>query len=139
MALLHGALTQSVLGAFHESYDHLGFGFLESVCTLALAEELRLRGHHVAREVVVDIAYKGQPLATQRLDMIVDDVLIVEIKAMDALHPSAFRQIRNYLRATHLELGLVLNYGPRPTFRRVIFSNAYKRRDHRDETSDGSR
>jgi GxxExxY protein len=139
MALLHGALTRSVIDAFHASYDQLRYGFLESVYSLALAEELRQRGHHVAREVMVDVQYKGRTIATQRLDLLVDNVLILEVKAGERLHESAYRQLRSYLRATDLELGLVLNYGPQPTFKRVIFSNAYKRLHPEGETKRGDR
>lgn len=124
--LLHGALTKSVIESFYESYDHLGYGFLEHLCARALDDELRARGHRVAREVSVPVHYKGREIGTQRIDMIVDDVLVVEVKAIEALTPASFRQVHNYLRATRLELGLILNFGPRPSFQRVIYTNDHK-------------
>lgn len=127
MALLHGALSDSVLAAFYEAYRHLGDGMLEKHCASALEDELRTRGHEVGREVSVGVWYKGRLLGTQRLDMIVDGKLVIEVKSMDALHPSAHRQLLNYLRVTMLEVGLPLNFGPKPTFKRVVFTNDRKR------------
>jgi GxxExxY protein len=116
--LVHRALTQSVIGAFYEVYNTLGFGFLEHVYILALERELRSRGHQVRREAGVCVMYKGEELAYQRLDMLVDDVLIVEVKSTVELRKGANRQIYNYLRATNLEVGLLLHFGPEPKFYR---------------------
>lgn len=91
----------------------------------ALERELRRRGHKVARELSVRVRYKGEELGAQRLDMVVDDVLVIEGKSTQALHPSATRQLYNYLRATNLELGLLLHFGPKPQFYRVICQNAF--------------
>lgn len=81
VVLLEEELSRSVIGAFFEVYNTLGFGFLEHVYTAALERELRNRNHEVAREVGVRIMYKGEHLASQRLDMIVDDRLVIEVKA----------------------------------------------------------
>jgi GxxExxY protein len=113
-------LTGSVIGAFYEVYNTLGFGFLEHIYKAALERELLARGHKVAREVAVVVLYKGHPLAVQRLDMIVDDKLVVESKSTAELHPSARRQLHNYLRATILEVGLLLHFGLQPKFYRVV-------------------
>lgn len=118
------ALTRSVIGAFFEVYNTLGFGFLEHVYLLAMERELRARGHGVAREVGVCITYKGEHLTFQRLDMIVDETLVVETKSSYELHPAARRQVFNYLRATRLEIGLLLHFGPEPKFYRLISSNS---------------
>lgn len=123
-AFLKGeALTRSVIGAFFEVYNTLGFGFLEHVYLLALERELRGRGHSVGREVGVCITYKGEDLTFQRLDMIVDDTLVVEIKSSYELHAAARRQVFNYLRAMNLEVGLLLHFGPEPKFYRLISTN----------------
>lgn len=126
MTLLHGALTDSVIAAFYQVYNHLGPGFLESLYTLALERELRARGHRIGREVAVPVYYRGELLGRHRLDLIVDDVLVVEVKAVDRVHPAVFRQLRGYLRSTRLELGLILNFGPRPQFERVLYTNDRK-------------
>jgi GxxExxY protein len=93
-----------------------------------LERELRKRGHRVVRELSVRVAYKGEELGAQRLDMVVDDVLVIEAKSTHTLHPSASRQLYNYLRATNLELGLLLHFGPRPQFYRVFCENTFRRR-----------
>jgi GxxExxY protein len=121
--LIEGSLTESVIGAFYDVYNTLGFGFLEHVYIVALERELLARGHRVAREVCVRVQYKGQELAQQRIDMVVDERLIVEVKSTYDLHKAAPRQVFNYLRATNIEVGLLFHFGPRPSFFRLISSN----------------
>ena len=113
-------ITRAVIGAFFDVYNALGFGFLEHVYVMALEYELRSRGHDVARERAVRVIYKGWELATQRLDMIVDDRVVVETKSTTTLHSSASRQLYNYLRATNLQVGLLLHFGPEPRFHRLV-------------------
>lgn len=122
--LIHERLTHSVIGAFFEVYYTLGFGFLEDVYIASLTRELHARGHGVGREVSVPVLYKGVEVARQRLDMIVDGKLIFETKSTRTLHEGAVRQVANYLRATSIELGLLLHFGPQPRFYRVIASNS---------------
>ena len=112
-------LTHSVIGAFYDVYNTLGFGFLEQVYTSALERELRARGHAVGREVYVPVLYKGDEISRQRIDMIIDERLVVEAKATQELHKSAKRQVHNYLRATRLQVGLLLHFGPEPCFYRL--------------------
>lgn len=114
--------VHSIIGAFYESYNALGSGFLESVYAAALARELRDRGHSVHREVRVQVMYKGEPLALQRLDMVVDGRVVLEIKATTNLQNQPGRQLFNYLRATGLQVGLLLHYGQKPRFFRVFCS-----------------
>jgi GxxExxY protein len=118
--LFEERLTHSVIGAFYEVYRNLGFGFLEHFYLMALERELNSRGHVVAREVLVRVHYKGDELGTQRMDMIVDAKLIVETKATRLLPDASQRQLFNYLRATGLEVGLLLHFGPTPRFYRTI-------------------
>jgi GxxExxY protein len=121
--LVEEALTHSVIGAFFDVYNALGFGFLESLYVTALERELKGRGHRVAREFAVNIVYKGSTIGCQRLDLVVDDKLVVETKSTFDLHKVAVRQVYNYLRATNLEIGLLLHFGPEPKFYRVICPN----------------
>ena len=121
--LVEEALTHSVIGAFFDVYNALGFGFLESLYVTALERELKGRGHRVAREFAVNIVYKGRTIGSQRLDLVVDDKLVVETKSTFDLHKVAVRQVYNYLRATNLEIGLLLHFGPEPKFYRVICPN----------------
>ena len=128
--LFEGRLTRSVIGAYYEVYNNLGFGFLERFYVTAMERELLERGHKVAREVSINVLYKGQELGSQRLDLIVDERLVVETKASSELHKSATRQLYNYLRATNLELGLLLHFGPEAKFYRVICRNPEQNPEH---------
>ena len=121
--LIHDRLTYSVIGAFYEVYYTLGYGFLEHVYVAALVRELRTRNHEILREVSVPVLYKGEEVARQRLDMIVEQQLVIEVKSTRTLHDGAVRQVENYLRGTRLELGLLLHFGPQPRFYRVISTN----------------
>ena len=125
--LAHESVTQAVIGAFFESYNGLGDGFLESIYATALQIELEMRGHEVAREFRVQVRYKGNPISWQRLDMVVDGLVVVEIKAGRAMPPEASKQLLNYLRATNLEVGLLLHYGPKPRFYREYCANRSQR------------
>lgn len=124
--LIEEALSYSVIGAFYEVYNTMGFGFLEHPYAMALERELLARGHHVAREVGVCLMYKGVELCYQRLDMIVDHKLVVEIKSGYELHSAATRQLYSYLHATHLEVGLLLHFGPEAKFYRLYCPNTDK-------------
>jgi GxxExxY protein len=121
--LVEQELTGSVIGAFYDVYNNLGFGFLEHLYIMALERELLARNHEVARQVCVNVMYKGVKLGVQRLDMIVDRKLIVEIKSTFVLHPAATRQVYNYLRGTNLEVGLLLHFGPEPRVHRMLCRN----------------
>lgn len=128
MALLEEELTHSVIGAFFTVHRALGFGFLEHVYARALQHELRRRGHRVAREVAAIIRYDGVVIARQRVDMVVDDRLIVEIKSTERLSRGFARQLYNYLRATTYEVGLFLHFGRSADFYRVVCTNAHTSR-----------
>lgn len=122
--LIEEELTSSVIGAFFDVYNTLGYGFLEHVYALALERELLGRGHRVGREVSVNIAYKGITLTSQRLDFVIDEKVVVEAKSTQTLPPFAARQLYNYLRATNLAIGLLLHFGPEPKFYRLVSPRA---------------
>ena len=121
--LLERETTEQVIGAFFDVYNTLGFGFLEHVYSMALERELVARGRLVGREVSISIQYKGDVLTSQRLDMVVDERVVVEIKSTQVLPPTALRQVQNYLRATNLQVALLLHFGPQPRFQRLVYSN----------------
>ncbi len=99
--------------------------FAKSVYTRALALELRRRGLRVEREVWIAVYYKGEVRSARyRIDMLVEGCVVLEIKATVALAPSDRDQLLNYLRGSRLEVGLLLHFGPRPTFQRVVAENA---------------
>src|SRR6478736_3917718 len=112
MHLIEKELTSSVIGAFFAVHRALGFGFLEHVHAAALD-----------REINVLIQYDGADIAHQRLDMVVDDKVVIEIKSTEHLHRDAKRQLYNYLRATRFEVGLLLHFGRSANFYRVVSTN----------------
>ena len=118
--LLEEALTRSIIGAFYEVYNTLGYGFLEHLYVLAMEQELIASGHTVSRQVSVPVFYKARQLGSQRLDMIVDDKVVIEIKSTFDLHPAAHRQLRSYLQGTKLHIGFLLHFGPEAKFYRVV-------------------
>ena len=122
--LLHEDLTREILSAFYEVYNTLGYGFLESVYARALFSELTRRGLHVQREVMIDVYYKGECVGSFRADMLVEYRVVVEIKASTWLVEADRNQLLNYLRSSCLEVGLLLHFGPRPRFKRVVAENA---------------
>jgi GxxExxY protein len=122
--LIHEPLTYSIIGAFFEVYEALGFGFLEQVYVESLSRALTTRGHRVGREVSVPVFFRGEQVARHRLDMIVDNKVVVEAKSTEILHQGAVHQVTSYLRSTNLEVGLLLHFGPRPRFFRVVCSNS---------------
>jgi len=129
-SLIEEALTRSIIGAFYTVYRVLGFGFLEHIYSAAMDRELTRRGHRVAREVLVPVYYLGDLIGYQRLDMLVDDRVIVENKATERLSHISEPQLYSYLRGTDLEVGLLLHFGPEPKFRRLVHSKRHKTPHH---------
>ena len=127
--LLEGALTHSIIGAFYDVYNTLDFGFLEHVYKAALENELRDRGHKVEREARVVVHYKGDPIAVQIVDMIVDERVVVEAKSTSELRPQWGRQVQNYLRATSLQVGLLLHFGLEAKFYRIVELHSSRERE----------
>jgi GxxExxY protein len=125
--LFEGPLTHSVIGCFYDVYNYFGGGLPEHIYVRALGRELRSRGHRVAREVPVTVFYKSEELATLRLDMVVDDRLVIEAKATDGLPPTALRQLHDYLRCTPYEVGMLLHFGPAPKFYPLVCPNSRTR------------
>jgi GxxExxY protein len=124
--LLQAELTEEVIGSFFVVYRHFGFGFKESVYTNAMTIEFGFRGIDVRREVPVEVFYRGLSAGTYRIDMLVEQSVIVEAKAALAITEADECQLLNYLRATDVEVGFIFNFGPKPQFRRRVYSNTHK-------------
>ena len=122
MNLIEADRVKSILDAFHKVYNYFDYGLMESAYANALCYALTDRGHQVAREFRADIYFRGHHVARQRLDLLVDQRVIVEIKSTEKIPPNAQRQLLSYLRATPYKVGLLLHFGPRPTFRRFVDS-----------------
>jgi GxxExxY protein len=125
-SLRHRRTTQEVLGVFFEVYNELGSGFLESVYRNALSVALDQRGVRNLREVPLDVFFRRARVGFFRADLLVNDCVVVEIKVALTLDRSHEAQLLNYLRASPIETGLLLNFGPKPTFRRLIYTNDRK-------------
>jgi len=123
----HQELTETVIQAFYEVYNELGHGFLESVYEEAIHRVLRQKTVQVQRQSPLPVWFRGEQIGEFRADLIVANAVIVELKAARALEPSHEAQLRNYLRASNLEVGLLLNFGPVPRIKRMVFANDKKK------------
>ena len=124
--LIDGELSGTVIGAFYNVYNALGYGFLESVYGSAMVLELSNRGLKVEREVPIQVYYEDEPIAMQKIDILVERRLVVELKASRILADPERKQLFNYLRATDLQLGLLFHFGPVPSFYRVISTSKHQ-------------
>lgn len=114
-------LIYEVIGVSMEVYNVLGLGLLESVYEKALLYELKLRGLKVSSQIPVNIEYKGNVIGSDlRLDIIVEDILIVELKSVESLLSVHFKQIRTYMRLLNKPMGLLINFNVSD------FKNGYK-------------
>ena len=120
--LPHGEITDVILSGMFTVHRTFGAGFLESVYANALAVELRKRGLRVDRNVAFEVYYRDTLVGRYVADFVVESKVIVEIKAARTIHTSHRDQVLNYLQASKLEVGLVLNFGPSPQFKRVVRS-----------------
>ena len=119
--LIDEGLTASILACFYAVYNELGGGFLESVYENALAIALEAAGIPVARQVALRVRFRGHVVGDFKIDLLVDNRVVVEIKAVSHLAPSHEVQLVNYLKGTGIPVGLLLNFGPVPKFKRRVF------------------
>ena len=122
----HSELTEKIIGAFYAVYSALGYGFLENVYVKALIIELKLRGLTVNDELPIHVYYLGELIGEYYADIVVNELIILEIKAVKALVTEHEAQLLNYLKATPYEVGLLLNFGPKPETKRRSFDNSRK-------------
>ena len=122
----HSDITGLILNAFHKVHRELGYGFNEKVYENSLALELRKLGLQVAQQHEIEVFYDGVPVGTYLADLIVDDVVIIELKAVKELSDEHEAQLLNYLKATQIEVGLLLNFGPTTDTKRRVYDNERK-------------
>jgi len=122
----HGEITQRVIRIFYDVYNELGYGFLESVYERSLEIALNATNLKVCRQIEIPVQFRGQPVGIFAADMLVENCVLLELKAARALDSSHTAQLLNYLRATDIEVGLLLNFGIKPEFKRLIFDNPRK-------------
>jgi len=123
----HAELTEKLIGIFFEVYNELGHGFLESVYEQAYVLVLTSKGIQFQQQCPVNVMFRGANVGEFCADLIVEQAVIVEMKAVQKLDLSHEKQLLNYLRATDLEVGLLLNFGPSAQIRRLILENERKR------------
>jgi len=123
MEYLHADLTERIIRCFYNVFDNLGHGFLESVYEQALVYELEEAGFKIERQKDISVLYKGKKCGLFKADLVVDDKVIIELKAGKALSSVHEAQLLNYLKATKLKLGLLVNFGSKLEFKRKIFTN----------------
>lgn len=123
----HKDLTDNIINRFYHVYNTLGYGFLEKVYHQALLIALKKSGLHCETEYPISVFFEGQNIGTFSADIIVERSVILELKAVTELHPIHEVQLVNYLRATNIEVGLLLNFGLKPDIKRKAMDNNYKK------------
>ena len=123
----HEQVTSLIIKSFYKVYNTLGFGFLEKVYQNALYLELLSEGLQVSKQRQINVFYNKVQVGEYYADLIVDDTVIVELKAHECLLEEHDNQLINYLKATEMEVGLLLNFGTKPEIRRKLFDNDKKK------------
>ncbi len=123
---LFSDLTELIIKAYYQVFNRLGYGFLEKVYENALAIELQKTGLTCSQQQPIEVYYDNLVVGCYIADMIVNDCILLEIKAAESLHEAHEAQLTNYLRATKIEVGLLLNFGKKPEVKRKVFSNSFK-------------
>lgn len=123
----HRELTEKIIGVFYEVYNELGHGFLESVYEEAMLIALIERGLKTAQQIPTPVWFRGRMVGDFKADIFVERAVILELKAGRAIESAQEAQLLNYLRATDIEVGLLLNFGVKPQFKRLAFDNDRKR------------
>ena len=125
--LKHRELTEKIIGVFYDVYNELGHGFLESVYEQALSVALSEAGMKTERQVPVSVWFRGQQIGDFRADIVVEEKVLLELKAARTIEQAHEKQLLNYLRATDIEVGLLLNFGAKAQFRRLVYENERKK------------
>ena len=119
-------LTYEIIGVFYDVYNELGHGFLESVYQKSLGLALQTAGLQACWPIAIPVWFPGQQVGYFEGDMLVEKSVLLELKAVRALDGSHQAQLLNYLRATDIEVGLLLNFGVKPEVKRLLFDNSRK-------------
>src|SRR5262245_7520780 len=120
---MYRELSEKVIGVYYEVYNELGFGFLESVYHSAMVQALQAAGLRADGQVRLPVYFRGVIVGDYIADVLVEDKLLLELKAVEDLASAHEALLLNYLKATTVELGLLLNFGPKPKIKRLVFSN----------------
>jgi GxxExxY protein len=124
---LHKELTSKIIQAFYKVYNALGYGFLEKVYENAMRIELNKMGIFVEQQKNIKVYYESEMIGDYFADLLIEKLVIVELKAAENICEEHEAQLLNYLKATDVEVGLLLNFGKMPEVRRKIFMNKNKK------------
>jgi GxxExxY protein len=122
----HSELTDVMIGSFYDVYNELGCGFLESVYRKALRLTLQSKGLRAETAVPVPVFFRGANVGDFRADLVVNELILLELKTAESIILPHEAQLLNYLWATTLEVGRILNFGPKARVRRLLFDNVRK-------------
>ena len=122
----HSEITDQIIKAFYSVYNTLGYGFLEKVYENAMLIELKKMGLNAIAQHPVKVYYDNQQISVYFADLLVENCVIVELKTADGIATENEAQLVNYLKATEIEVGLVMNFGKKAQFKKKAFSNEYK-------------
>jgi GxxExxY protein len=125
-SLLHKSITDIILKVYYDVYNELGYGFLEKVYQNAMYFELKSLGYKVEAQKQIKVYFKKQLVGEYYSDLLVEDKVIVELKATELIMNVHVAQIMNYLKATPIEVGMLLSFGEEPEFKRLIYTNDRK-------------
>ena len=127
IGLQHGELTEKIIGVFYDVYNELGYGFLESVYEESLVISLREADLRFERQLAIPVWFRGHQVGQFRGDILVEGKVLLELKSTRTLEAAHEAQLLHYLKSTEIEIGLLLNFGSRPQFRRLLFDNDRKK------------
>ncbi len=127
VGLKHAELTDKIIGIFYDVYNELGYGFLESVFEESLVIGLREGGLSLERQLAIPVWFRGHEVGRFRGDILVEGKVLIELKSARTLEAAHEAQLLHYLKSTEIEIGLLLNFGSRPQFRRLLFDNQRKK------------
>jgi GxxExxY protein len=123
----HDDLTKTIIGVFYDLYNELGPGFLESIYRESMRLALMQIGLETQTEVAIPVSFRGELVGVFRADLVVNDAVLIELKACEALAREHESQTLNYLKATRIEVALLMNFGPTPRFKRLVMDNELKK------------
>jgi len=127
IVLKHAGLTEKIIGVFYDVYNELGYGFLECVYEESLVIALQQAGLAANRQVPLPVWFRGYRVGEFRADLLVENSVLLELKSARSLEPAHEAQLLHYLKSTEVEVGMLLNFGARPQFRRLLFDNERKK------------
>ena len=135
---LYSDITDLILKAYYNVFNKLGYGFLEKVYENAMMIELKKLGMFCERQKTIKVYYDDVQIGEYFADIIVNDCVIIELKAMESLCPEHEAQLVNYLKATEIEVGVLLNFGKTPQHKKRVFTNDFKKLKNNDLSSNKS-